>query len=108
MVNYLKCTNMYFGNKGIRCIVYQVGNPNITVYYRKFNHNFLEIIDEDSKEAVDCQNISKHNSFIVSDDDGLEVFCGGCFQKKYEMTLPLKHKSKDEQMEILSIKVSRD
>jgi hypothetical protein len=78
------------------------------VYFRKYIHNFKELIDAESKEGVDCQNLSKFNSFIVSDDDYLESFCAGCFSKHHKETLPLLKSFTDNKMEILSIKVSRD
>lgn len=108
MVNFLNCTNMYLGVKGMRVITYQQSQPNITVYYRKYQHNFVENIDTESKEGVDCQSLPKFNAFLVSDDNYVELFCGGCFGKANKLMLPLKDKSKDNKMEVLTIKVSRD
>ena len=89
MVNFLHCTNMYFSTNGVKCIVFQIGFPNITVYYRKFQHNFLENIDNQSREGVNCLNLPKYNSFVLSDDDALELYCGGCFGKQNKLVLPL-------------------
>jgi hypothetical protein len=108
IVNFVNCTHMYFGNMGIRCIVYQLNQPNITVYFRKYNHNFRESIDDESKEGVDCQNLQSRNAFVVSDDDYLESFCAGCFSKHYKLQLPLIQSLTADKMEILTIKISRD
>jgi hypothetical protein len=108
MVNFVNCTTMYFGESGYKCIVFQVGFPNVTIYQRKYQHNFLENIENDSRECVNCVNLPKFNSFIVSDDDCIEIFCGGCFGKQHKMQLELDQKDKDKTLEILSIRISRD
>ena len=45
MFNFLQCTNMLFGDAGKRCIIYQRNQPDVTVYFRKYTHNFQETID---------------------------------------------------------------
>lgn len=57
MFNFLQCTHMFFGDAGKRCIIYKKNQPDVTVYFRKYEHNFQETIDPVSKEGVCANNI---------------------------------------------------
>lgn len=56
-MNFSQSTNMFFDNKDLICIMYQQNQPNVYIFFRKFLHNFLQTIDSQSKENVDCQNL---------------------------------------------------
>ena len=45
MFNFIKCTGFMTGNKQKRCIAFKAGQPNITVFMRKFTHSFMKCID---------------------------------------------------------------
>lgn len=116
MFNFLKCTAFLTGNKSKRCVAWKFGIPDVTVYMRKFRHGFMELVDTQSKEGVNCSNIKKHNMFVVSDDNKLYTYCSDCFSKinnvKVKMdTSAQKTQSKSTinyQIEILSMQVSKD
>ena len=40
MFNFFDCTHMQIGSKGQRCLVYKKNQPNLTIYMRKYIHNF--------------------------------------------------------------------
>ena len=89
-------------------MVYNRNQPDITVFFRKYLHNFQGTIDFESKEAVCAKNLVRESCYLVSDDDYINSFCSLCFAKLNKTTLPLQESDTDDKTEILTLKVSRD
>ena len=89
MSNFIKSTAFLTGNRQRRCIAFKYGEPNITVFMRKFAHTFVKCIDPSSKDNVSCSNLKKHDSFILTDDNHIFTHCSWCFNKTSRIDLKL-------------------
>lgn len=75
MFNFIKCTGFITGGHNKRCIAFKSGEPNITVFMRKYDHSFMKCIDSESKEGVSCSMLNKYNSFVLTDDNHVYNYC---------------------------------
>ena len=76
---------------------------------RKHVHGFHHQITDESKEMVCGQNLTKNfKSFLVSDDDYVEVHDAENFHETYRFTCPLSLSENPlEPIEIIGMKISR-
>ena len=69
MSNFMECIQLMFNNDQNICVTYKSGQPNFSVYKRKYDHGFREIIDATSREGCRGVNIPSKHVFIISDDN---------------------------------------
>ena len=72
------------------CVTYKSGQPNFTVYKRKYDHGFKEIIENDSREGVCGVNVPKKGIFLISDDDYIQIHDEKTYKQIDKLDIPLK------------------
>lgn len=55
------------------CCTYKIGEPNLMLFKRKYNHGFSELVDNTSREFCSAAILPRANIFLISDDSTVYV-----------------------------------
>ena len=105
MQNFMGCTSLSIDNDDKVCITFKTRQPHITCFFRRFDHGFREIVDDESREGVSAVNVPSRHVFIISDDDYLSIHDHKTYKTMLKHDIELKESDTDDKMEILSIKL---
>ena len=100
------CISLIVDNLDKICVTFKSGQPNFSIYRRKYDHGFREIIDATSREGCCGLNVPSKGFFLISDDDYIQVHNEKTYKSIYKHDIPLKESDTDDQIEILSIRIS--
>ena len=88
-------------------ITFKSGQPNFNIFKRKYDHGFKELFDNvKSREGCCGANIESRNLFLISDDNYIQIRNEETFKIVNTVIVPLAESTTDDEMEILSIKIS--
>ena len=109
MFNFMSCNAMIFDNRNSICVTYKAQQPHFSIYLRKYDHGFHEIIDSTSREGCCGQKLEGKELFIISDDNYLQAYDEKTFQQMGDrLVIPMSSSSTDDPIEILNFKVSHN
>jgi len=69
MFNYMQCSSIVMDKNSKLSISYKNSQEDITIYQRKYDHGFHEIIDSTSREGCNGRNVDSKGIFLISDDN---------------------------------------
>lgn len=105
MYNFMHCSQMMFGSRVRYGISYKAGQPNFTIYTRKYFHNFKVQISGDNMEGAKGCNLSLTHEYIKAEHQSITIEDDTKFKARQHIHLE-NYVSKTHQ--ILYLNVSRD
>jgi len=107
MYNFMTCTSLMVDNDSKYSVTYKSGQPNMSIFRRRFDHGFQELFDNTkSREGCRGVNLNSANLFLISDDNQIQIRNEETFKTINTMIVPLQESTTVDAMEILNIKIS--
>lgn len=67
MYNYMQCSMMMFGARVRFSITYKTNQPGLTIYTRKYFHNFKVGLSTQNLEGALGVNLPKLSAYVMSE-----------------------------------------
>ena len=87
-------------------LTYKVGEPDLKVFLRRYDHGYVERADEKSREGCQGTCLKNKNCFIISDEDNITIHDETSFKVIQNIEVPLQVSTTREPIEIISIEIS--
>lgn len=106
MFNFMGCNQMLIDRGSTLCCTYKIGEPNLVLFKRKYNHGFRELVDRTSREFCSAAVLQRSNIFLISDDSTVYVHDERSFELRDKIQVPLVTSHTDDPIEIINIMIS--
>ena len=105
MFNFMKCSMMMIGPAKRYSVCYKTNEEGITIYTRKFYHNFKVNVDAENLEGSKGLGLPSLGSFVMGNKQDIRVFDQLKFVEEQSWKIPSSSSQEDE---ILHIAASSD
>ena len=87
---------------------YKIGEPDLQVFMRKYDHGYMEKSDSKSREGCASTIIPSMHCFLISDDNTVAIHDEATFKTRNMIEVPLDISDTREPIEIINIIVSQN
>lgn len=110
MNNYVNCSIMMFGAKGIYGITYKTNEGNFDVYRRKYIHDYKVPVVNADLDGSKGLPVESMNAFLISKKNVIKFYDVDTFReiKESQINIPLLESTTREANEIISMQISPD
>ena len=107
MNNYVNCSMMMFGKKGVYGITYKTNEGNFDVYRRKYIHDYkvpVVNVDLDGSKGLPVESM---NAFLITQQNVIKFYDVDTFKEitESQIDIPLLESTTREPNEIISMQI---
>ena len=106
MQNFMLCEHMLISMHERFALTYKVGEPDLKVFLRRYDHGYVEKACEKSREGCSGTCLANKNCFIISDQNTISIHDEETFKVMQTIQVPIKISNTREPIEIVNIVIS--